>query len=381
MRRSRFGTLLSLAVVGLALISLWATEAQAKPKIAVLGVEVSGTIDQSSTIVAHDLTEGMRTRAKAGSGPYQLAPNSDRELIDEKVLKNCDSEGPLCMSDIGRDIGADFVLYGRIEKDGDGYKATLRVLDVRNKTQDKPLPVVIPAGSSSDDVRAIAKRAYADLTGSPAPAPARVSGTLQISANVDTGTVYVDDEERERLAGGTAKLSLPAGRYRVAIEAPGHKRKELSVLIRGDGPTTETFTLAVSKASGKGEDPGGVDVWTPVFGVAAAVTLGLAAYSGYQFYQSHQEAGLIVQKDGTRLLNSDDCGNPAFTDAHLQAACDYHDKHVWSLVGSVGVGLVAVGAGYMAFVHHGKETGASSRVSIAPTVSTTGGGALVRMSW
>ena len=102
--------------LALVLLALGAATASAKPKVAVLGVEVTGTIDQASTGVAHDLTEGMRSRSRQGNGPYQLAPNSDRELIDEKVLKNCDSEGPLCMSDIGKDIGADILIYGKLEK-------------------------------------------------------------------------------------------------------------------------------------------------------------------------------------------------------------------------------------------------------------------------
>src|SRR3954469_23083665 len=154
-------------VFGLALVllALGAGTAAAKPKVAVLGVEVTGTIDQTSTAVAHDVTEGLRSKAKQGVSPYTYAPNSDRELIDEKVLKNCDSEGPLCMSDIGKDIGTDVLIYGQIAKSGDGYKATLHVLDVRTKTKQKDLDVAIPAGASSDAVRSIAKKAYTDLVG------------------------------------------------------------------------------------------------------------------------------------------------------------------------------------------------------------------------
>src|SRR3954469_11140834 len=188
-------------VFGLALVllALGAGTAAAKPKVAVLGVEVTGTIDQTSTGVAHDLTEGMRARARQGSGPYQLAPNSDRELIDEKVLKNCDSEGPLCMSDIGKDIGADILIYGKLEKTPDGYKLTVNVLDVRKKTKEKQSDVSVPSTAKGDAVRTIAKKAYGDLVGAGQTA---ATGTVAISANVDGGTVFVDDDQNTQVVDG-----------------------------------------------------------------------------------------------------------------------------------------------------------------------------------
>src|SRR5512140_1596930 len=89
-----------------------------KPTIAVLGLEVrdeAGTPTPQDTDVAKKLTEGLRGRAKlGGSGPYSIAGNSEKELIDEKLLKNCDSEKEGCMSQIGNDLGADMLMFGRI---------------------------------------------------------------------------------------------------------------------------------------------------------------------------------------------------------------------------------------------------------------------------
>src|SRR5690606_39007245 len=125
MLRAHRGRALPLALL---LLVLAGSSALARPKVAVLGLEVTGTIDQASTTVARELTEGLRSRARSGDGPYQLAPNSNRELIDEKLIKQCDDEAAACMAEIGQEVGADFLIYGRVAKEGAGYRVTLHVL-------------------------------------------------------------------------------------------------------------------------------------------------------------------------------------------------------------------------------------------------------------
>src|SRR4051812_13481909 len=101
-------------------LALTTSAAVAKPQIAVLGLEVidpSGTPTAQDTQVAKDLTDGLRGRAKANTGQYQLAPGSDKELIDEKLLNNCDDEKPACMSAIGTQLTAAVLMYGRLQKD------------------------------------------------------------------------------------------------------------------------------------------------------------------------------------------------------------------------------------------------------------------------
>ena len=67
-----------------------------KPPIAILGLEVydnGSGIDPETTRAAKDLTEALRDRAKAGTGPYTPV-GGEKELIDEKLINNCDSEAP-----------------------------------------------------------------------------------------------------------------------------------------------------------------------------------------------------------------------------------------------------------------------------------------------
>lgn len=381
--------ILALAMV---LVVLGVRVASAKPKVAVLGIEVTGTIDQAATGAAHDLTEGLRAKAKQGNGPFQFAPSSDRELIDEKVLKNCDSEGPLCMSDIGRDIGTDVLIYGQLAKTSDGYSAKLFVLDVKRKSKEKEQTFRIPAGSTSDAVRTIAKKAYTDLVGG-APEPTAQPGTLRIEANVDTGTVFVDDEQKDALAGGKATLRLAEGRYRVAVESPGRRRKEVAVTITGGESTTESFELAQRGEGGSKR----ATYWKPVFGATLGVAIVLAGVSWFELSQSRDEILSVSEASRTKAgaaLTQDACpndftGGNAIDRAHFDEACNAYKVHVITYVGAAVFGAVALGSAYMAFVHKPSEsttktsarTSLRSRIAITPVVSPETQGAILGVTF
>lgn len=379
----------AVVVLAMLVLALGARTASAKPKIAVLGIEVTGAIDQASTGAAHDLTEGLRSKAKQGNGPFQLAPNSDRELIDEKVLKNCDSEGPLCMSDIGRDINTDVLIYGQLAKSGDGYSAKLFVLDVRRRSREKELTVRIPGSASSDAVRAIAKKAYTDLVGGGAP-PAAEPGTLTIEANVDSGTVFVDDEQKETLQNGKATLQLPEGRYSVAVESPGRRRKAIEVTITGGESTTETFQLA---SRGGGQRP---TYWKPLFGASVGLAIVMAGVSWFELNQARD--GILSVSDSAQTrsggaLTQDACWDDFVGDnvdkAKFEDTCGKYRLHKIAYGGAILFGVVALGTGYMAFIHKPAESTPKTssrkslrdRIAITPLISPETQGAVLDLTW
>src|SRR6185503_1540068 len=83
-----------------------------KPKVAVLGLEVvtvTGTPDPATVRVAADFTVALRLRPKAGQGPWRFAPGSDKELLDEKLLEDCENEAAACMAKIGAKLGTDLL--------------------------------------------------------------------------------------------------------------------------------------------------------------------------------------------------------------------------------------------------------------------------------
>lgn len=362
--------------LALLLLVLVGSSALAKPKVAVLGLEVTGTIDQASTTVARELTDGMRSRARSGTGPYQLAPNSDRELIDEKLINQCVDEAAACMSAIGREIGADVMIYGRVEKDGSGYKVTLHVLDVGKQAHQKELAVAVPANTAGEGMRAIATKAYAELAGG-----TPMGGRLVVKANVSTGTVLIDDQAKDTLADGTATIALPEGRYRLAIEADGYRRKEVSVMVTEGATVTESVELHARSGGGGG----GFNVWKPVLGVTIAATVALSAYS-YLEYRQMKDAAELAMPGG---ITDAACGDAGNTDESFRAACDHHSTHVTTAWAAVGAGVLTLGASYMVFFRGDDEAsetmaaraGHSRGLAVAPVVTADGAGATMRLSW
>jgi hypothetical protein len=109
----------------MALLVLLCSVAAAKPKIAILGLEVIGSLDPEQVKLARQLTNGLRERASAGTGPFELAPSSDKELVDEKLMNNCDTEALACMAPIGLALRTEYLMYGKIEKVDKGYHVTI----------------------------------------------------------------------------------------------------------------------------------------------------------------------------------------------------------------------------------------------------------------
>src|ERR1041384_3330329 len=145
----------------------------AKPKIAILGLEVipgpSGAVDPTLTQLARDITTDLRQRMQSDPSPSTLAQNSTRELTDEKLLMSCDNEAASCMAVIGAGLAADFLLYGHIEKRGDVYRVSVRLLAVKTKsfqTTGEDIPIDTPVAS-------MARRLYATVFGD-APPPGEV---------------------------------------------------------------------------------------------------------------------------------------------------------------------------------------------------------------
>jgi hypothetical protein len=218
-----------------------------KLPIAILGLEVydnGAGVDRETVRAGLELTSVLRDRAKAGTGPYVLAPGGEKELGEEKMLSNCMSEAPTCMSAIGAELGAEMLMYGKIEKatqSGEGvYKVSIKLLSVTRKQLTSSTVETLPVNHATG-VRAqmYAKTWYAKLAG------AGSSGTLVIRANLDRGTVLVDDEVKGTLSSGTLTLtSLPEGVHALAIEATReYQRYEAQVTVRAGETTTQNVTM------------------------------------------------------------------------------------------------------------------------------------------
>lgn len=244
-----------------ATFAVGAPVAEAKPKIAVLGIEPvdPGAVasQQKTTELARALTEALRARAARARAHYDIAPNSNKELTEVKLLSDCFDEGKECMAQIGRDLGADMLLFGKLEKKKDGYAITLRLLNVPKTAFEKQkTQAVAPGDATPAGMERHAIELFGELTG------VEIDSMLIVRANVPTGTVFVGGVPRGVLVGGRVVVGgLDEGTYRVAVESPGHRRWEGDVLVgRGQRVNLQVHMkpegddLSADRGTGEGED-------------------------------------------------------------------------------------------------------------------------------
>ena len=368
--------------------------AGSKPPIAILGLEVydnGSGIDPETTRAAKELTAALRDRAKAGTGPYTPV-GGEKELIDEKLLNNCDSEAPTCMAAIGSELGAEVLMYGKIEKstqNGQGiYKVSIKLLNVGRKQLTSSTVETLPV-TESNGIRATthAKAWYAKLAGGVS------GGTLTVKANIDRGTVLLDAEARGNLASGALTLTgVSEGRHTLAIEAKDYQRYESQITVKNGETSSQSVTMVeMSRKPTSAKEPretisreGTVtstkrNVWKPIFyGTLAAD----AAAAGFTIFAWH-EANAKAPPGG----NNGQCGSGQMS--NLNSACNWYTAHVVGWVVSGVLGAAVVGSFVMAYIRDSGESDKSAarghhkrrEVAITPVVTPEGGGATLRFDW
>ncbi|MEZ4402969.1 MAG: PEGA domain-containing protein [Kofleriaceae bacterium] len=229
----------------------------AKPSVAVLGIEVvedSGDApDAKSVAFAEALTNALRSRARLSTGPYVLAAGTDKSLIEMKLLSGCDNEAPACMAGVGSELVADRLLFGRIQKTGANYQITLKLLNVDSKALERTISDLAPIDqTSSAQVTALGKKLYAKIIG------ISNQGGVLIRTNVEQGEVFLDNDQRGTLKGGSVRFDgLSAGDYKVRIEADCYMTYEGTITVDGGKDRTEQIELArnaLAKSCGKNVD-------------------------------------------------------------------------------------------------------------------------------
>jgi hypothetical protein len=222
---------LSVTCLALVMVAANATAALAKDTIAVLGLEVvdpNGAPTVQDTGVAKELTEGLRARAKVPTGPFDLAPRSDKELADVKLLNSCDDNDAKCMSSIGASMNASVLMYGRLEKKKDGYQVSIKLLDVKRKIVEKTYThdIPFPPKDSSTELQGWAKKIYGSLTGE------TQTGTVAVRLkNGDHGTILINGEEKANITNSSGQVVLGEGKYKLAVESEGFHRWEQDISV------------------------------------------------------------------------------------------------------------------------------------------------------
>ncbi|HEX3759165.1 MAG TPA: carboxypeptidase-like regulatory domain-containing protein [Kofleriaceae bacterium] len=398
-----FGTGLRLLVCLAA--AVWPAGAWAgKPRIAVLGLEVAqgptGAIDPGAQLIAREITKELRQRVQSPACPYVMAPNSNKDLLDEKLLMSCENEAPDCMVVIGAGLASDVLLYGRVEKRGPGFRISLKLLDIKRK-QVQPAVDELPGGGG---VPGVSRRLYRKLIG----AGPGGSATLIVRARSDSGgalrggTVIIDDEPRGPLANGKATLTdVDEGRHTVAIDVGGFRRFEEIVTVRGGeqatldaqlhglpaAPAARPVTGPMSEAPSL--RPSRIWMASLIGGaVVAAVGGGYALY-GYERQQAwvplvHAEVGPEACGDSDAQLRM---ASPNIQIDAYRRTCHFHTR-IFGGYAIAGVGLAAAVVSLIMLTRdpvasdgHAAAARPASRIAIAPLVAPDLAGAQIALVW
>ncbi|HEY5925250.1 MAG TPA: hypothetical protein VIV11_26385 [Kofleriaceae bacterium] len=153
-------------------------------KVAVLGLELIGKYGPDAPVVTMVLNTTMREAAKK-EGPFAVAPNTDKELVDEKIMNNCASESPQCMAAIGANLGVDKLAFGKIEQTQQGYRITVKLLDVAKKSIEGSGDFLMPtAEAEAEGLDKWGREVYLRLVG--------VTTTCDADALKDEGMNHVN---------------------------------------------------------------------------------------------------------------------------------------------------------------------------------------------
>lgn len=411
--RNRFSWIIPLmafafGVFGIAAgVAPAAAESADKPKVAVLGLEVTDKgagVDAATTQFAKTLSDAMRLRPGQGSGPYWLAQNSAREFIDLKAIAGCDDEGKdtkeardkyrECVARIGVDLKTDYLVYGKVERDKSSYLVTVYLLRVSTKQIEQKIPESVPFDQSSGaDAVTWGKNIYGRLVG------AATQGSIVVRSSAQRGTVLINNRPRGSLVAGELKIAnLPEGSYEVAVDTEGHPRyKQTITVVGGEEATvlTKWEDKVVPPGNGNGSGDGhlesreglvsrdggdGKGLWKGMFFGGLAVAAGGGGFWAYSYGKMND----ALPKDNK--FDSSKCG--AAGAESIADACDQR-RNTGIGMGIVGVGgaMAAVGF-YFAYVRESKPTERSAshrkfrdRVVVTPVVSTDAAGAIVRFDF
>ena len=127
-------------------------------------------------------------------------------------------------------------------------------------------------------------------------------------------------------------------------------------------------------------------VWKPIFFASVAASVAALGYSVYGYSRMLDEAQAVrldYRPGPGSNLTHEDCGRADLNalDPHFTNACTWRTRSTGAALVSGGLGILAVAASYMAFVHRGDEQRTSTKISVTPTITTDSAGASLQLGW
>jgi hypothetical protein len=298
-----------------------------------------------------------------------------------------------------------------------GYQVSLWLLDIAKKQVIR---------SKTDDVKELGptdlerkgKELYTSIAG------VADKGTLIVTANVDSGQVFIDDQFKSNLVKGQAKIvGIHAQRYRLGVESQGFQRYDGPVTVSAGQTTTETVTLEkISGGNGDisppGECPPGFErrdgtckklgetegtvskrpggMWRKLAWAGAIVAVASGGVWAVSYVAANQvkpdadpdQCAFFSAKDGALARSND---QPLMGEAleKLDRACFRRGfQYIAIPMTALGAGVAITGF-VLGYVKTGNVEGNGSAgrrvkkspITLTPVVGPDGGGATVRIDW
>jgi hypothetical protein len=162
---------LCLPALLLTLIAVPARAADEPVPTIVLGLEA---LEGAPESVGSAITDALRQRVAATKG-YQLLQGKD--LVEVKLVFACPDEAPGCMSQAGKTLGADKLIFGNVKRAGSDYQVTLKLLDVSRAVVESFTAETVPRKhADASGLRSLAPAWLAKLSG-------KGGGSIQVRAN------------------------------------------------------------------------------------------------------------------------------------------------------------------------------------------------------
>jgi hypothetical protein len=290
-------------------------------------------------------------------------------------------------------------MYGKIEKathSGQGiYKVTLNLLSVPRKQLTASTVENLPMTDASGvKVQTYARSWYSKLAG------AGSGGTLVVRANIDRGTVILDEDIKGTLASGTLTLTgVAEGKHTLAVEGNReYQRYEAQITVRTGETTTQSVTMVampkkvadmqptgtITREGTVTQPPSKTNVWKPVFYGSAAVDVLAGGFTVLAWQEGKSKSKVQGGSDSGK------CGDSAAS-AGFRTACNWYRAQIvgWAVIGAASAAVI--GSFYMAYLRDSGSSESSKTVGgghrkrrelvVTPVVTPDGGGATLRFDW
>jgi hypothetical protein len=375
--------------------------ADADVATAVLGIE---PLEGATDGVAAEITDALRQRVAATKG-YRLLQGKD--LVEVKLVFACPDAAPACMSQAGKSLGADKLIFGNVKRSGNDYQVTLKLLDVSRAVVESFTAEVVPRKQAdASGLRSMAPGWLSKLSG-------KGGGSIQVRANFPGAAVSLDGTQVGTT--GTAPVvinDVAPGRHEVAVEKSGYTttKQEFTLAAGQSLPlnlTLSPVSVEVPRPDGAGKEPDGgsaepgsgdgptltrIGFWIAMVGTVASAALALKFGLDVRDINSQLDQYRRFPCAMNPSQTCDGNGNPAqpLMPGEGERAQELTEQGnqdqllQWVFVGLTGAFAIAGGVllykGYLS-PGEGKQSASNHGLRLFPTATASSGGIIAEFEF